>query len=443
LSKKQIMKLMYLLKPMALSCMVLLARTSDAQIVSCNAFLQGQYVEIGISPSGSYGSSVAAPSGYHPHGVVSGSSYNPCTGTTGSSLGFVCDPAMDGWTVGTPAYMGDYFLPGTPFEGWSIQVDTGGRRDAWNTLSTGFTGGLTGSNISYSSAGGSSTSTWQGNVDSVTITQTTTLDTSALYFIVNITFTNTGHLPRNNVYYYRSVDPDNDETWPGGSFVTNNTVEHQALDTTVVSATGTSSSAPYLALGTVDTNAECFIYNSWSPPTSTSIASMYNHTATGGYFYSGNHNGDIAIGLAFRIAHLATVDSASDSTYRTTSFPTRHPANSATIHYFYAFSHAAVDSAITYLNRTPPRLGVNNLNDEPEVAVYPNPATSTIRVSGLKLSDELTLYDMMGRPTVLTNAVTSAGLNSFSISGIPTGNYILQVKDEQGSVRARTRIQKQ
>ena len=86
---------------------------TSAQIVSGNAFLKGNYIEIGIAPCGTYGSSVVAPAGYHPRGGTAGP----------DSLGMVADPFKDGWTTGSPAYMGDYFLPKLPEEGFGVEIN--------------------------------------------------------------------------------------------------------------------------------------------------------------------------------------------------------------------------------------------------------------------------------------------------------------------------------
>ena len=59
-----------------------LSSISHAQLVSGNAFLQGNYLEVGMASCGVYGSSVFAPSGYH----TQGSNY----------LGFVADVDKDG-----------------------------------------------------------------------------------------------------------------------------------------------------------------------------------------------------------------------------------------------------------------------------------------------------------------------------------------------------------
>ena len=42
------------------------------------------------------------------------------TGLTG--LNFIADSDMDGWGAGTPEYCGDYAIPGSPVEGWGIQI---------------------------------------------------------------------------------------------------------------------------------------------------------------------------------------------------------------------------------------------------------------------------------------------------------------------------------
>ncbi|MBN2681236.1 MAG: hypothetical protein JXR58_01900 [Bacteroidales bacterium] len=52
-------------------------------------------MELGIHSCGSYGSDVAAPPDFHP---------------TNGNLGFVYDYTLDGWTIGTPPFMGDYFV---------------------------------------------------------------------------------------------------------------------------------------------------------------------------------------------------------------------------------------------------------------------------------------------------------------------------------------------
>src|SRR6056300_280794 len=53
---------------------------------SQNVFLKGEYVEVGVHPSGSFGSSSKAPTSYHARGA-------------NGKLGFVCDIGKDGWNT--------------------------------------------------------------------------------------------------------------------------------------------------------------------------------------------------------------------------------------------------------------------------------------------------------------------------------------------------------
>jgi len=155
------MKKIYLLKPIKLFIILLIACRADAQLSSCNAFLQGNYLEVGVNWNGAYGSSVAPPAGYHPLGAAPVINSPACGSVCDSynvGLGFVCDPDKDGWTVGTPyPYYGDYFLPGVPQEGWSIMAD-GVQANSWNgygcdSLTPIMDSAITGSNISYTDTG--------------------------------------------------------------------------------------------------------------------------------------------------------------------------------------------------------------------------------------------------------------------------------------------------
>ena len=446
------MKPPYLLSFVAIASLAVCSNNASAQLVDCNVFLQGKYVEIGISASGAYGSSAVAPAGYH--GNSAGSQYLACSTTSlTGSLGFVADPAMDGWAVGTPPYYGDYFLPGTPFEGWAIEINGGARSDAFNTDASGFTNGLTGTNTSYVASGSTVSGIWTGSLDSLNIQQVTTLDTNNLYFTVTVTLTNTSSAPMNNIYYLRSQDPDNDEV-QSGNYATNNKIQYQepsALHTAVVTATGTVDTIAYTALGTADSNAKCFIYSNWAPypAASVSIASMYNETATGlgtSYYAVGasSIDQDIAIGLAFFVPHLSGVDSATDSVGRATSAAGLHPANSARFTYFFAFSRSATDSAINATTAVidTTTLSIKNINTTTAISVYPNPSKDIINITSLTTTDQLALYDMMGRVVTQNWKINTTGTNTFFMGNVPMGAYILMVTDSNGAVVARLPLRK-
>ncbi len=439
------MKLYSLFKAAILFAAIFNIDTTNAQMVGSSIFLKGRFVEVGIGHLGYYGSDTSAPVSYHPH----------CPGcSTVNSIGFVADIGMDGWTTGSPAYMGDYFTPGTPFEGWVLEVD-GHRTSGYNTDSS--TSLLTttgpagwGNNIAYSTSGSKVRGIWQGNFDSVDITQITTLDTNQLYFTVKVILQNLAHAPKNNIYYLRSLDPDNDVTWPGGGHPTHNVIEFQSTDTTIVSATGDAYPSAYMALGTTDTAATALIYRTWPISIAASMDSAYAGFVAGGSYtgpIGADYFSDIAIGIVMNIPHLATVDSAGDSVYRTTAGAAYlRPANQATINYFYAFSPAARDAAIAYINDTTTgsagTLAIRNVNTEANIKVYPNPSGEMVNITGLTSTDHVLVYDLMGRDMKQNWNVGRDGTNIFRYDNLPSGAYLLVVTDASGDVKARIPVRK-
>lgn len=92
--------------------------TSEAVLVSGNAFFRHDYAEVGARPNASFGSVADAPTGWHPGGRP--------------NLGFVADRDKDGWGVGIDD--GDFILPGAEYEGWGLEVIRGASvSTAYNT----------------------------------------------------------------------------------------------------------------------------------------------------------------------------------------------------------------------------------------------------------------------------------------------------------------------
>ena len=479
------MKRFYIFKALALLGIMFMGIQSKAQLINCNVFLQAAHVEVGINWNGAYGSSANAPAGYHPNGSVTVENSAACGytwGTAGHGIGFVADPAIDGWAVGTPAFFGDYFMPGVPQEGWSFMVN-GKQVNAWNgsdidspatytvfTYSTlaedtsilvttywydsatmvmdtlvnfGYdttwhhdtTYNMHGGNIAYDTVGSTLVGTWQGMFDSVAITQITTINMDSLYFNIEVVMTNLSTSPKDNVYYLRTVDPDNDQP-QSGTFQTFNKIEYQlpnAEGLTVVSARGTVYSDAYLALGTGDPRAKCFINRTGLMPNFGTLATMYA-VDTANYLYNlgDTLNADVAINLAFKIGHLASVDTvgASDSALRTTS--SYIPPNRAIINYAYNFNGAYIAAGA---------LHNNNIVSSSNVMVYPNPVKNTINVTGLNKNEQVNIYNMMG-VKVLSFTANGNSVNTFNINDLAFGHYLLQVIDINGNVKTRTPIQK-
>ncbi len=308
---------------------LLLSQQGFSQIVGPSAFLKGNYVEVAVSGCGTYGTSTPAPAGYHPN--------------VGSTLGFVADPSKNGWTVpgpGTfPNYMGDYFVPGSPEEGWGIQF-TGGNYGNYNLCSmTGPSGGVTGSITGYTATSSTISTTWVGNVGSLRIEQTTTIYLDSLFILTCMDIRNTGTSTVNNVYYMRNVDPDNEQPWTF-DFRTNNTIVYQQPMSpdfrALVKAVGLVHNA-YLGLGTKDPRARV------------SYGGFFNRIPTDVYNGTGGLTGtlgstatsiDEAISIAFNLGNLA-------------------PGQCAKFAYVYILSESQLESA---LNSTIPSFIADNVD---------------------------------------------------------------------------------
>jgi gliding motility-associated-like protein len=290
----------YSLRPLvfALSLLtaLLMGSSVQAQFVPPNAFLQGQFTEVGCNQCGVFGSSV------NPGGLIGplGTPYHP---NVLVGLGFVADSDQDGWAIGFPQYCGDYFVPGSPVEGWALQV--GGTVLTNENNSCGVYE-MPGTITSYTDLGTERQSVWEGTANfgasTVGITQTTILPVNKLYFIAQVELCNTGATPIPTLYYARNVDPDNDQPW-SGSFVTTNTIVSQPPGTcdALVTATGNTYGC-FLGLGARDTIARVS-YGSFFMGDPAQI-----WAGTGPHSSSGTNVADEAISLAFRIDNLAPGD---------------------------------------------------------------------------------------------------------------------------------------
>lgn len=208
---------------------------SEAQIVGTDAFLFGNGVEIGIHNDGYEGSAALPPFPSHYRGFS-------------GRLGFLANPAADGWTN----YNGDFFMPGSPENRFGIEVDG----------TTYFNSSATGSSITsyglsnYQEIDRCKFVDWDGSAAGVDIHMTYKLDTTKLYYTVSVTLTNTNVVDKNDVYFYKSLDPDNNQDI-GWGFATLNTIEYQpspACPKALVSAYDNNGWDSYIGLGGIDEN---------------------------------------------------------------------------------------------------------------------------------------------------------------------------------------------
>jgi len=300
------------------------ASNATAQMVGTNCYLQGTYLEIGMNNNASFGTcnpQGAIPAGYHQH--MSGSGIPPA----GNNLAEVYDYGHDGWTVGAPPYMGDYTYPGSPFEGWMIQIGTDRARAFQNCAGTTGALGLTlaGSLTGYTAGPTYKEGLWTGTATSpggnLAIRQQTRVDNLGSAVVVTTTMVNTGATATGTVYYLRTCDPDNSQTWSPFTFNTVNRIVHQNEDArhrVLVSSRGNGypGDVAYMGLGTKDCRAKCFCYTGWGGWSGASwdLAGIWSESPTGMgtalFTLGGSQSGDFAIGLVYNIGSIPAGDSA-------------------------------------------------------------------------------------------------------------------------------------
>ncbi len=270
--------------------------------VGGDAFLKGTYVEVGVNANGYFGTAASAPTGMHSN--------------MGGRIGFRGDRNRDGsWADG------DFFLPGSPYEGFYVDA-----------------GGVTGKSYGGGSPSGFASISPLSTVD-VSANRTSVIHTSLVNGVkveqtysvgigtapttfsgdqqldISVTLTNTTGATLPNIYYARHVDPDN-LVRQGGSYTTTNKIEAQYGSSgslySLVSATASDSNVgrvgqtSYLGLFSSDSRSKVF-RNTSGFGVLTSAASAYDGSGAG-MISSATDTGasaDAGIGIGFNLGSLS------------------------------------------------------------------------------------------------------------------------------------------
>jgi len=209
-------------------------------IVDDDVFLEGTFISVGVSGGGSFGTANAAPAGFHP--------------LFRTQLGMTAD--QDGFDIGADPTTGDFFLPGSPEESFTVGYQRLGTNFNFTNAERSGVTDLTQQNVANQSAGGQLQALWEGvtNGDGgrLEVDQVVTFNETDKFFQNTITLTNVGSEAINSVRYMRSFDPDQDAD-VGGGFATINTIVNQPGDggadnLAIVSATGQQSNVPLFFL---------------------------------------------------------------------------------------------------------------------------------------------------------------------------------------------------
>lgn len=261
----------------------------NAQCILNNGYLGGGpgRVEIGINNCGSYGPLASAPPIYN----------NNFTG-----LGAVADAdAALGWNNGTPNFCGDYFIPGSPVEGWGVEFNGNSylNGNSFNECIDNDIPNTSGCSI----VGGNHT--WVGGIAGMVITQTTKiLNPNDLFVVVDVVLENRTNQPMTNVYYARNTDPDNG-FMSNNTYTTTNTATNQPCNNVVISTSGQC----FLALVSADSRATSSYGGFYIDP----IISTYVTGLPPGHNFSGSNTADEAISIGFNLGTIPPNGSVSFS----------------------------------------------------------------------------------------------------------------------------------
>ena len=176
-----------------------------AATVSGNVFLGGNFMEIGISPCGSFGTTVDAP-------TTGNLIFHPSTlwGETNDRIGMVANSSVTGETSGWNKDTTDYFLPGTVDESFSIGWDK-----TLKAVGSDYGSDMNTSNLSDTATVNESTAELLKAVSTGTITgtgvtysQTVSFAPNDKNFTTTITLTNDSATTISGARYMRAFDPD-------------------------------------------------------------------------------------------------------------------------------------------------------------------------------------------------------------------------------------------
>lgn len=270
-------------------CIVFFPVNSFLQIVGTDAYIIGDNVEIGINGSGHEGAPFLAGSNARSDALLASPVY----------FGFVANPQLDGWGD----YDGDFFTPGSPENGFGLEI--GGVN--YSNNAAGLLSEIPGSISSYDVDGDCISVTWDGSVGDIDMRVVYRLISTELYYSTEITLTNTGGTDYTDIYYYRNLDPDNNVTL-SLDYTTQNTIVAQpepGCEKALVTATQTAPWDSYIGLGAIGENFRV-TYGGFANRDASDIwdgvAGLTS--AVGSTFFS-----DQAISLAYRVEDLPAGES--------------------------------------------------------------------------------------------------------------------------------------
>ncbi|MFN3940681.1 MAG: hypothetical protein ACK4IY_08835, partial [Chitinophagales bacterium] len=185
-----------------------LANILQAQVNDENAYLQSDYIELGINAYGSFITTAETPAGYV---------------YAADGRGIIADTGMDGWDTGIPAYGGDYVLSDNPLEGFFFEHNGNMFANFGSTLN------IAGTFDDYMSDEDTVRITWKGEVPDLSgfyIFQEVLLPKDALFALVRTTILNASFEFQYGIKYMRTVNASPDFATGGETQTVNEVISN-------------------------------------------------------------------------------------------------------------------------------------------------------------------------------------------------------------------------
>ncbi len=358
-------------------------------LISGNAYMKGEYVEVAIDHTGKEGTEeIAADTVYH---------FDGRGGMGDHAWGFVANPQMNDWET----FNGDFFTPGTPECGFGITYTVAGTE-----YSHGNNFNITeilGEIVDYTETVDSVSVTWEGMVDSLQMTLLYELKKDELLYSTTVSLVNLGSLTFSDVYFYDTVDPDNNQSI-GGGFGTENTI--------MLQSNPSDDSVKVLASQTMPHLSELYLLakgTAWKGYKGGFLnrngSDMWNGNAGLDTTQGPGSFADQAIGLVHK-TDLIGPGKAGGTVF---SYGTAFAGN--------ARPHADDD------------LGINDAN-KLDFKVYPNPTDGNL--VNLKVDGAFT-FEILNINGQLIQAGTSYGTTQLSLSGVDKGLYFIRIRQDEST----------
>jgi len=268
----------------------------DSYLIDGEGWAKGKYIEFGINERGVYGTSTDnIPSTFHTNRVP-------------GLFGFLANPAADEWVD----YDGDYFTPGEPEEGFSIEIN--GINYNNNNVGESFQvfGAVTDASILTSDCFDDVAQIiWEGNVNGLSVKRYYSVTEEGLFIQMITTIKNTSSETKNGVYFMHNVDPDNNQSL-NSFYETNQNLISQAssVEDDVCLVTASQNGDAGSSIDPTGSNVSFFSRSplarvSYGGFSNRSASNVWNGVGLIGTEGSTSNNADEAISIAFNLGDLS------------------------------------------------------------------------------------------------------------------------------------------